>query len=180
VLASASESRRRLLEQAGLDVEVIPAAIDESPRPHEAIEDRARRLAEEKARAVAATRPAAWVIGGDQVGWIPSLHRELIKCATVEEARDQLAAMGGTDHVFVSVAAIVHGDALIGLVEERATVTFMPLAPADVDTYLATEEWRGTCGAYRFEGAGRALVASTEGPSTAVLGFPLTAVLQLL
>ena len=73
ILASGFEIRVQLLRNAGVDVEVIPARIDEaairasleaegaSPR------DVADALAEMKAQRIAAKHPDALVIGCDQV-----------------------------------------------------------------------------------------------------------------
>lgn len=180
VLASASASRRQLLRNAGVQFEIVPADIDESARDGEGLVERARRLAVDKARAVAAVAPDALVIGGDQVGYVSSTNRELTKCSTIDDAREQLLAMSGRAHVFVSAAAVVLGSELVGTAEERATVTFRELTAAEIEAYLATDEWRGTCGAYRYEGEGRSLVAASDGPVTAILGFPLDRVLGLL
>jgi septum formation protein len=61
VLASASPRRRALLEAFGVELTVVPAEIDEHPRPGEAAADLVARLAVEKAAAVAATFTAAYV-----------------------------------------------------------------------------------------------------------------------
>ena len=67
VLASTSRYRRELLGRLALPFTVERPDVDESPRPGESPLALARRLAEAKARAVAATHPGAWVIGSDQV-----------------------------------------------------------------------------------------------------------------
>src|SRR5437868_7618304 len=74
VLASASPYRRALLERLGLPFDVTPANIDESPLVNESARKTALRLAEAKARAVAALRPQALVIGSDQVADLDGRH----------------------------------------------------------------------------------------------------------
>jgi pseudouridine-5'-phosphate glycosidase len=180
ILASASSARRRLLARAGLAFEIVPADIDESPRPAESLVERAHRLAEHKAMVVSRNAPGATVIGADQVGYLLSSRRELTRCATAVVAREQLAAMAGRSHRLISAAAVVRDGELIGTAEEKATVVFKPLSPDDIEAYLATDEWRGTCGAYRLEGEGASLVSTTDGPRTAILGLPLSGVLELL
>ncbi|HEY4139007.1 MAG TPA: Maf family protein, partial [Casimicrobiaceae bacterium] len=74
VLASASRYRRALLERLGLAFEVVPSDIDETPYPKEPPAAAAVRLAEAKARAVAARRPGTLVIGSDQVADLDGRH----------------------------------------------------------------------------------------------------------
>ena len=67
VLASASPYRRALLERLGLPFICVAPKIDETPRAGEPVAETAIRLAEAKARAVAAQHPAALIIGCDQI-----------------------------------------------------------------------------------------------------------------
>src|SRR5258707_8546844 len=68
VLASASPRRLNLLSQIALAPDgVDPAGIDETPLAHELPARHALRLAEAKARAVAARHPGAFVLGADTV-----------------------------------------------------------------------------------------------------------------
>ena len=67
VLASTSAYRRELLQRFGLPFETARPDIDESPLPGESPAATAERLAEQKARAVAAAHPDALIIGSDQV-----------------------------------------------------------------------------------------------------------------
>src|SRR5207247_9678017 len=67
VLASASPRRRQLLAWLGLPYDVLPAEVDERPLPGEAAGDLVLRLARAKAAAVAARRPADWVLAADRI-----------------------------------------------------------------------------------------------------------------
>ncbi|MDE2274685.1 MAG: Maf family protein, partial [Burkholderiales bacterium] len=67
ILGSTSRYRRELLERLRLPFEVLAPLVDETPQPGEAPAALALRLALAKARAVAAQRPDAVVIGADQV-----------------------------------------------------------------------------------------------------------------
>ena len=159
---------------------VAPADLDERPLAGEPVADRARRLALDKAQHVAASFPGAVVIGGDQVGYLPTLGRELDKCSSAAAAREQLLAMSGQTHVFRSAAVVLDDGRLVGVAEELAEVTFHVLSDERVEAYLATGEWQGACGAYRLEGQGAGLVSRRRGPDTAILGFPLAPVLGWL
>ena len=67
VLASASPRRRQLLAWLGVPYQVVPAEVDERPLPGEAAGDLVLRLARAKAAAVAARRPADWVLAADTI-----------------------------------------------------------------------------------------------------------------
>src|SRR5690554_7608722 len=91
ILASESAYKRELLGRLGLAFESIGAHIDESPLAAESPADTARRLARQKAGAVAKAHPGAWVIGADQV--IALGERRFSKPETPERARAPLAAL---------------------------------------------------------------------------------------
>src|SRR5690606_12489483 len=65
ILASASPRRAELLRQIGVDFQVAPAEIDETPQPDEAAQHYVERLAREKALCVADGAPGARVLGSD-------------------------------------------------------------------------------------------------------------------
>ena len=65
ILASSSPYRRLLLERLGLPFTTVPPLVDETPQPSERPADTAVRLAEAKARAVAATHADALIVGSD-------------------------------------------------------------------------------------------------------------------
>src|SRR6478735_5844538 len=67
ILASTSRYRRGLLERLGVPFSVESPGVDEATRAGESPQATALRLAEAKARAVAARHPAALVLGSDQV-----------------------------------------------------------------------------------------------------------------
>ncbi|MFZ9886952.1 MAG: Maf family protein [Myxococcota bacterium] len=180
VLASGSAVRRRLLTRAGLVFRVDVADIEEGARPSEAPFDLARRLAREKAEAVAARWPSAVVVGADQVGVVDSDGPVLRKCYEEEQAVEQLLAMAGREHTFCSAAAVMTGTVLVAEVEQRATVRFRAFGKDEARAYVALGEWLGSAGSYHLEGRGVRLIESVTGPETAVLGLPLLPLLGAL
>src|SRR5579872_6439432 len=102
VLASASMSRRALLEAAGLTFTVRPADIDEAAVKQAARVEgldaagAAMRLAELKAAAVAIQEPDALVIGADQILMCDGTWYD--KPPRVEAAKAQLLALRGRMH----------------------------------------------------------------------------------
>src|SRR5215469_8310381 len=111
VLASASPRRLDLLAQVALAPDAVdPAAIDETPLPGELPARHALRLAEAKARAVAARHPDAFVLGADTV--VACGRRILPKAMSPEEARFCLRLLSGRRHR-------VHGGIALALPDGR-------------------------------------------------------------
>lgn len=184
VLASASPRRRALLVAAGRPPdEIVPADLDETPRPGEAAAALARRLATAKRDVVLAVTgprsPDAVVLAADTV--VSVGDRLLGKPRDDDEATAMLTALAGTTaHVDTGVA--VGGPQLADPAEVvvRTDVRFRDLDPDAVRRYVATGEPRGVAGAFRLQGAGATLVAGTDGCPTNVVGLPVCETARLL
>lgn len=176
ILASASPRRRELLSQLGLTFTVSAADIDESPLGGEAAETYVLRLAREKARAVAARHPGAWVLAADTT---VALGAELLgKPRDAEEARAMLSRLSGRTHDVHTGVALAgrHEEALV----VRTRVTFRALGAGEIAWYAGTGEPLDKAGAYAVQGRGGFLVAAVEGSPTNVIGLPLGETLALL
>jgi len=181
VLGSASPRRRELLENLGLDFEVVAADIDESVRPDEEAAPYVARLASEKAAAVAARLGSSiddglLVIAADTT--VDIAGRILGKPEDEVEARSMLASLSGRTHQ-VHTGVTVHrgGRSVTDVVS--TDVTFTELTSEVLDWYVATGEPSGKAGAYAIQGAGSVLVASVHGSVTNVIGLPLTTLVAL-
>ncbi len=172
ILASTSRYRRDLLERLRLPFTAESPAVDESARPGESPAALAERLAEAKARAVAARHPAgAVVIGSDQVAACAGLT--LGKPGTVDKARAQLAAASGQVVVFHTAVTIVHP---AGLERHRdeTRVRFRALSAAEIARYIELESPLDCAGSFKSEGLGVALFEAVESRDpTALVGLPL-------
>ena len=62
ILASGSPRRKTLLQDLGLEFEVIAAQVEEKPRAGEKPEDFVLRAGSDKAGAVSCGNPASWVL----------------------------------------------------------------------------------------------------------------------
>jgi septum formation protein len=180
ILGSTSRYRRELLQRLRLPFGVERPEVDETPRPGEAPADLALRLSIEKARAVAARRPQAIVIGADQVA---DLDGEAIgKPGTHERAVDQLTRMSGRTVVFQTALAVVR----LATGFERALlapvrVRFRRLSATEIERYLRLEEPYDCAGSAKSETLGIALLESIESDDpTALVGLPLIRTAQLL
>jgi len=131
--------------------------------------------ARRKARAVARPGDAA-VLGVDTV--VALGDRLYGKPVDERQARETLAALGGSTHKVVSGIALLR-DGEAHEATASTAVTFRELDAATVESYLATGEWRGRAGGYAIQGRGAALVQSIEGDYENVVGLPVALLLEL-
>jgi septum formation protein len=185
VLGSASPRRLALLAQIGVRPDaILPAEIDETPRPREEPRALAERLASEKALASAAIAAGradlapCLTLGADTVVGVG--RRILPKCETREDAKLCLDLLSGRGHrVFTGLALVTGGGAVRRrLVETR--LRFKLLSPNEVEAYLASAEWRGKAGGYAIQGLAGAFVERLVGSYSNVVGLPLAETVALL
>jgi septum formation protein len=185
VLGSASPRRLALLAQIGVRPDaILPAEIDETPRPREEPRALAERLASEKALASAAIAAGradlapCLTLGADTVVGVG--RRILPKCETREDAKLCLDLLSGRGHrVFTGLALVTGGGAVRRrLVETR--LRFKRLSPNELEAYLASAEWRGKAGGYAIQGLAGAFVERLVGSYSNVVGLPLAETVALL
>lgn len=179
VLASASPRRAALLAQIGLDpAAIVPAAVDETLRADEMPAAHALRLAEEKARAVAAREAGAFVLGADTV--VACGRRILGKPATEDEARRCLALLSGRRHrVHGGIAVATPAGKLVTRRVETA-VLFKRLTREEIEGYIASNEWRDKAGGYAIQGRAARFVRGIVGSYSNIVGLPLYETVALL
>lgn len=185
VLASASPRRLALLERVGLMPDLLnPTDIDETPLKRETPRAHSVRLAAEKAdRAldmpmVKALGPNVFVLAADTVVGLG--RRILPKAETVEEARDCLSLLSGRSHwVYSTVMLIAPGKKKSSRCVETK-VRLKRLSREDIESYIASGEWRGKAGAYAIQGRAEAFVRNLSGSHSAVVGLPLYETVHLL
>ena len=180
ILASTSRYRRELLQRLRLPFEVLSPGVDETPLPGEAPAALALRLALAKARAVAALRPNAVVIGSDQVADLDGLA--IGKPGTHEHATEQLRLLSGRQAVFQTAVAVVRVDsAFEQVVLAPVSVRFRALSDAEIEHYLRLEEPYDCAGSAKCETLGIALLESIDSDDpTALVGLPLIRTCALL
>lgn len=180
ILASTSPYRRELLGRLGLPFETARPEVEETPRPDEPPAALARRLAEAKARAVAARHPDAWVIGSDQVADLD--QRPLGKPGDHARAVAQLRAAAGREvrfHTGLCLLRQVDDDIQHHL--DLTVVHFRRLDADEIERYLRTERPYDCAGSFKCEGLGIALFEAIESRDpTALIGLPLIALARML
>jgi septum formation protein len=181
VLASETESRRKLLTAAGLAFRIVPpevdeAAIREALRNNNAETDPgdvAELLARAKAEEVSARFPGALVIGADQV---LSLDGKILdKPKDRDAVRDSLFALRGKTHQLHSAVARAEAGQVIWTHIETAHLTMRQFSPEFLGRYLAAAgpQVCRSVGAYQLDGFGIQLFDRVEGDYFAILGLPL-------
>lgn len=177
VLASGSPRRIEMLRGLGLEPEIRPADIDETPRPGETPDAYVVRLAREKA----ATRaePGELVLGADT---IVVLDGELLgKPTGPSDARAMLGRLAGQVH------EVLTGVALVEPAKEREVDTLVStrvrlssMTDDEIAWYVATGEPLDKAGSYAVQGLGAMFVHAIDGNYTNVVGLPLPQLRQLM
>lgn len=182
VLASKSDSRRAMLEAAGIDFHAEPANVDERAIEAEcAGADPATvslRLAETKALAV--PEPRALVLGSDSL--VSVAGRRFDKPASREEAAEHLRFFSGRTMELHSAAALARGGAVLWSSTDLARLYMRNLSDAFIEAYLDAE-WPAVShcvGVFRIEACGVQLFERIDGDHFTVLGMPLLQVLGAL
>ena len=180
LLASSSVYRRELLNRLQLPFICSSPDIDESHRANESAVELVKRLAEEKARALADSHPGHLIIGSDQVAALDG--RIIGKPHTFEIAREQLLAASGRQVSFLTGLALLNSDTGQCQVDcIPFTVTMRQLDIARIERYLRAEQPYDCAGSFKAEGLGVSLFQSTEGPdATSLIGLPLIRLVDML
>lgn len=170
ILASRSPQRRAILEQIGVDFEVVVPEVEEltEGEPDAVVVENALR----KARAVA----GELVLGCDTEVVLDG--RVYGKPRDEREAERFLRELSGREHRVVSGLALIER----GREATAATwtgVTFRHLDGPTLRWYLDSGEWRERAGGYAIQARGAVLVAAVDGDYLNVVGLPLATLLEL-
>lgn len=179
ILASRSPRRKYLLEQAGLDFEIIPSRFEEDSIPVAAPESYAGTLSRAKADDIAVQYPDRWIIGADTIVLIDGII--LGKPKDRPAARDMLLRLSGQTHQVYTGFTICCLKRGICHTEVVCTdVTFKALSKDEIEWYIRTDEPFDKAGAYAIQGLGTSLVKHINGSYTNVVGLPVCEVMDFL
>lgn len=184
ILASQSAPRRSLLVNAGIDVEAIPADIDER-----AIQQRsgltdpggiAALLATEKAKFISAKHPGRYVIGADQT--LALGERLFSKPADRAAAATQIGQLAGQTHALHSAVSVTLDGVLLFSHVSVARMTMRSLTGNEIAAYIneAGDAVTASVGAYQLERTGVHLFERIDGDHFTILGLPLLPLLGFL
>ncbi|MFM9940559.1 MAG: Maf family nucleotide pyrophosphatase [Hyphomicrobiaceae bacterium] len=185
VLASASPRRLMLLSQVGVEPDALrPSSIDESPRRAEMPRSLVTRLARAKAEAardlIADDKELAeaYILAADTV--VTHGRNIFGKPKNVEEALAMLQRLSGRSHRVLTGLCLITPEDRVRLKIIDTRVRFKRLSKEEIQSYLASREWRGKAGGYAIQGLAGCFVQKLVGSYTNVVGLPLTEVVAML
>ena len=187
-LASQSPRRRQLLEQIGVQYELLLATPEEDAEslevvlPNEAPLTYVKRVTQLKLEAAVQRMkqrglPNAPVLCADTT---VALGRSILgKPENAADALRILKMLSGQTHRVLTAVALASGRKRVSAVS-ISQVTFAPMTLAEMNNYIATGEPMGKAGAYGVQGAAAAYISQIKGSYTGIMGLPLFETAQLL
>jgi septum formation protein len=187
-LASQSPRRRQLLEQLGVQYELLlPDASEDAEALELALKNEApaayvRRVTALKLNAAVARLtlrklPPAPILCSDTT---VALGRDIFgKPNDARNAEQMLSALAGKTHRVLTVVAVQHGLLRFeALSSSRVSVDAMTVA--QIRAYVATGEPLGKAGAYAIQGTVAKHIARINGSYSGIMGLPLWETASLL
>ncbi len=186
ILASKSKVRKKILDDNGIDCEVIISNVDEDEikvaLQAEGADPRliSKNLAEVKSIKVSSKNPDKLVLGADSV---ISLNNELInKPRTRDEAFKILKKLNDSKHFLISSVCISKNGSMIWNYTDKATLTMKNFSQKDLTEYLSkiSDEALYAYNVYQIEGEGRDLFSSIDGNENTIMGLPIEKIKKYL
>ena len=182
ILASGSESRKIMLQDAGLDFEVITSNVDEDLLKNQMkavpFEEQVIKLAAAKALAVSSENQDQIIIGGDQMCVFN--NKVFDKPGSVDKAIANLKILSGTTHYQYSGVCIYKTGKPLWEYSEVVELKMHTLSEEEIINYVNAERPINAAGAYKFESLGCNLFSSVNGSSHTIRGMPLLPLLKKL
>jgi len=182
ILASGSESRKQMLDEAGIAFQVIVSSADEDSIKDKIsllpFSDQVTILAKAKAEPVSIQNPNAIVIGGDQMCAIDKtlLH----KPGSKEKAIESLKTLSNQKHYQHSGVCILKNNECLWEYSETVELKMHDLSEKEIINYVELENPINAAGSYKFESLGCNLFEYVDGSSHTVRGMPLLPLLNAL
>ena len=179
-LASQSPRRRELLDQIGVQFELLEVNVPEQRLPGEPPVDYISRVAREKAGAgllQVMSNSTAVVLGADTEVVLDDVVYG--KPIDADDAARMLRELSGKTHRVITVVWVVSAGNEQHAVSE-SLVRFKALSDAEIACYIASQECFGKAGAYAIQGRAASFIEYLQGSFSGVMGLPLFETSQLL
>jgi len=179
ILASKSGVRKKILDENGINCEVIPANVDEDAVKESLLNKKAspeiisKNLAELKANKVSKIKLGEIVLGADSV---IDLNGELIsKPKSREEAINILKKLNGQKHQLISSICISKNGTMIWNLTDKSNLTMRQLNLDEIKSYLfkIKDKELYAYGVYQIEADGRSLFKKIKGDENTIMGLPI-------
>src|ERR1700688_436963 len=185
VLASGSPRRLSLINQAGIEPDSLqPADVDEVPRKGEVPRALPTRLSRTKAKVAldainrAEELRGSFILAADPV--VAVGRRILPKAELLDEAAQCLRLLSRRNHRVHTSVCLVTPKETFRQRHVETRVRFKRLSDQDVESYLASGEWRGKAGGYAAQGIAGSFLVKIVGSYSNIVGLPLYETLALL
>ena len=186
ILASKSGVRKKILDQNGINCEVVPANVDEDLIKESLLKEKetsktiSKNLAESKANKISATKPNKIILGADSV---LDLNGELIsKPTNRKEALTILQKLNGQKHQLISSVCVSKNGSMIWNFTDTSTLTMKQLNLDEIKSYLTKikDKELYAYGVYQIEADGRFLFSKIEGDEDTIMGLPVKQIKEYL
>ena len=186
ILASRSGVRKKILNQNGINCEVIPANINEDQIKESFIKEKSspeiisKNLAELKANKISQRKNNELVLGADSV---IELNGEIIsKPTNRNEALLILKKLNGKKHHLISSVCVSKNGSMIWNYTDKAVLTMKQITDEKLKSYLLKikDEALYAYNVYQIEGEGRSLFSKIEGDEYTIMGLPIKQIKEYL
>ena len=186
ILASKSMVRKKILNQNGINCEMIPSNVDENQIKESLLQEKAapeiisKNLAELKANKISEKKTDKLVLGADSV---VDLNGELIsKPTNRDEAFNILKKLNGQKHQLTSSVCISKNGSMIWNSTDVARLTMKQLNSGEIKSYLEKirDKELYAYGVYQIEANGRFLFSKIEGDEDTIMGLPIKQIKEYL
>ncbi len=179
ILASASPRRKEILQNLGLDFEIVTSLaeekVEEGLPPHMIVQE----LAMLKGAEVAARSEKALVVSADTIVWLDG--HMLGKPKDSEGAKKMLRSLSGKIHEVYTGVCVTHSGSGKSVSDYEVTkVHFKNISDDEIDRYVSTMEPLDKAGAYGIQGKGCLFVEKIDGDYLNVVGLPAALLAKIL
>lgn len=175
ILASGSPRRKELLDQMGLEHEIVVSDVDESGLDHLGPRELVQALASLKAQAVAKDldmKKDRLVIGADT---IVVLEGQILGKPKDElDAEKMLGLLSGKMHkVYTGVSLVDTGNNTEEVFVQASKIYMKDMSLDEIKEYILTKEPFDKAGSYGIQGRGGVFIEKIEGDYFCVMGLPI-------
>ena len=183
ILASTSETRRKILESYNIKAKYVKHEVDENKETMKYKEIKsglAKYLAKKKVESIKKKYKKSLIIGSDQI--ILCKGDLINKPNTGEEAVKNLLLLQGGSHTLVSAICVLTPEGEYKTIEDEAKVYMKKIKISDIKAYVKNNKSIAcsTTGSYKIENDKLKCIKGVDGERETILGFPIKKILPLL
>ena len=176
-LASKSPRRQELLQQIGIDFELVAVEIDESPLPGESAESYVKRMAIEKSSHAWQDHMTKPLLSADTTVVVEG--NILGKPTDEADFKNMMKQLSGQTHKVMTAIAVT----LDGKTDSKTSiseVSFRHLTEMEIHRYWQSGEPHDKAGGYAVQGLGAIFIEQISGSYSGIMGLPLFETAELL